>query len=188
MASHGIPATYDLDGLRAIHGHLFQDVYEWAGQVRAVDIAKGEPFLPPEAIGQAMQVVAEAIAATDKLRTVPEPEYAASLARLHHVTNVADPFREGNGRTQREFITALAARVRPHRRLDPRHRPRQRRRLLPRPPGRPRPADRHVPDRRRQAGTDRPTTLGRSRVPRSRSPETRHRNRFPPEPDLYRFR
>lgn len=40
---------------------------------------------------------------------IPETEYAASLARLYHVVNVAHPFREGNGRTQREFITALAA-------------------------------------------------------------------------------
>ena len=109
MPSYGIPATYDLDGLRAIHGHLFQDVYEWAGQVRTVDIAKGEPFLPPEAIGRAMDVVAETITATDKLRTVPEAEYAGSLARLYHVVNVAHPFREGTGWTQREFITALAA-------------------------------------------------------------------------------
>ena len=56
-----------------------------------------------------MGVVAETITATDRLRTVPESEYGGSLARLYHVVNVAHPFREGNGRTQREFITALAA-------------------------------------------------------------------------------
>lgn len=36
-----IARTYDGDHLRAIHWHLFQDVYEWAGQYRTVNIAKG---------------------------------------------------------------------------------------------------------------------------------------------------
>src|SRR5690625_1026637 len=35
-----IKATGDLDELRAIHRHLFQDIYEWAGQLRTVDISK----------------------------------------------------------------------------------------------------------------------------------------------------
>ena len=36
------PGDFDLDQLKAIHRHLFQDVYEWAGEVRTVEIAKGE--------------------------------------------------------------------------------------------------------------------------------------------------
>ena len=36
-----IPRTYDADHVRAIHRHLFQDVYEWAGQYRTVNMAKG---------------------------------------------------------------------------------------------------------------------------------------------------
>ena len=95
-----------------------------------------------------MDMVAETITATDKLRTVPEAEYAGSLARLYHVVNVAHPFREGNGRTQREFITALAA--------ESGHTvdwtrvtgPVNDACLLPCPAGRARPAGRHVPDRR----------------------------------------
>ena len=38
-----VPAgDFDLAHLKAIHRHLFQDVYEWAGDVRTVEIAKGE--------------------------------------------------------------------------------------------------------------------------------------------------
>ena len=41
-ATDGIPiGRFDLDHLRAIHRHLFQDVYEWAGETRTVEIAKG---------------------------------------------------------------------------------------------------------------------------------------------------
>ena len=38
LREHGLPATYDLAGLRAIHRHLFHDVYDWAGDVRTVSI------------------------------------------------------------------------------------------------------------------------------------------------------
>ncbi|WP_201772408.1 Fic/DOC family protein [Neorhizobium vignae] len=39
----GIPqGDFDLKHLKAIHRHLFQDLYEWAGQVRLVEISKGE--------------------------------------------------------------------------------------------------------------------------------------------------
>jgi len=33
---------FDLAHLRAIHRHLFQDIYEWAGELRAVEISKGD--------------------------------------------------------------------------------------------------------------------------------------------------
>ncbi len=43
------PRSFDLDHLRDIHGRLFGDVYDWAGQLRYVDIGKpgqtGEPFI-----------------------------------------------------------------------------------------------------------------------------------------------
>lgn len=46
-----VAPTYDLSHLKAIHFHLFQDVYDWAGDVRTVGIAKGEgadsSFIPP---------------------------------------------------------------------------------------------------------------------------------------------
>ncbi len=40
--SQGVPrGDFDLDHLKAIHRHLFQDIYDWAGEVRTVEIAKG---------------------------------------------------------------------------------------------------------------------------------------------------
>ena len=108
LRAHGIPTSYDLDGLREIHRHLFQDVYPWAGEVRTVDLAKGIPFAPPDRVEQIVDQVAQALRDTDLLRTVPEEQYAGALGSIYSVLNVAHPFREGNGRTQREFITALA--------------------------------------------------------------------------------
>lgn len=109
LGEHGIPSSYDLDGLRDVHRHLFQDVYEWAGQVRTVNIVKGEAFAPPETIEPLMAGVAEAMRETDLLRAIPEHNYAEALATVYNTINTAHPFREGNGRTQRLFVDALAA-------------------------------------------------------------------------------
>lgn len=108
LHTHGIPPTYDLDGLRAIHRHLFQDVYAWAGELRTVTTSKCEPFATPEEIASIMSHVADRVEQTRQLRGINEVAVCTELARIHHETNLAHPFRLGNGRTQREFVTALA--------------------------------------------------------------------------------
>lgn len=48
ILTNPIKPTGDLDELRAIHRHLFQDVYDWAGELRTVDISKHlGPMRPP---------------------------------------------------------------------------------------------------------------------------------------------
>ncbi len=110
LREHGLPDSYGLDGLRAIHRHLFQDVYEWAGEVRTVSIRKGRDgwFAPLDRIAPTMQAVGEQIARTENLRGIDPERIPGTLAQVYNLTNQAHPFREGNGRTQREYITALA--------------------------------------------------------------------------------
>jgi cell filamentation protein len=109
LHSHDIPGSYDLDGLRAIHRHLFQDVYAWAGELRTVTTGKCEPFAKPDEIASIMAHVAERVAQSRQLRGLGDVAVSTELARVHHEINLAHPFRLGNGRTQREFVTALAA-------------------------------------------------------------------------------
>lgn len=45
--------TYDLGHLREIHRRIFGDIYDWAGQIRTVAIAKGATFCLPQYIGSA---------------------------------------------------------------------------------------------------------------------------------------
>ncbi len=100
--------TYDLRFLRAIHRQLFQDVYVWAGDLRTVGIEKGgESFCPPGSIGQPMNYVAAEVHRLDRLRDVPEAELARTVAYLYDYANFAHPFREGNGRSTREFFDLL---------------------------------------------------------------------------------
>lgn len=110
MQQLGIPSSYDLDGLQQIHGHLFQDVYEWAGELRTVNISKGAGrFAALEEIEPLMAAVADGLRSTDRLNTISDRDYPEALATVYNSVNTAHPFREGNGRTQRLFIDALAA-------------------------------------------------------------------------------
>ncbi|WP_454044667.1 Fic/DOC family protein [Cellulosimicrobium sp. Marseille-Q8652] len=110
LREYGLPATYDLAGLRAIHRHLFQDVYDWAGDVRTVSIPKSRDgwFAPLDRIEDAMDVVATYLRETDNLRTLDPGDVPGALASVYDVINQTHPFREDNGRVQREFVTALA--------------------------------------------------------------------------------
>jgi len=100
--------TYDLAYLRAIHLQLFQDVYVWAGDVRTVGIEKGgESFCPPGSISQPMGHIAEEIHHLHQLKAVPEADLARTVAYLYDYANFAHPFREGNGRSTREFFDLL---------------------------------------------------------------------------------
>ncbi|BCN66504.1 cell filamentation protein Fic (plasmid) [Prescottella equi] len=103
-----VPRTYDLVHLQAVHRYLFQDVFEWAGELRTVGIEKaGESFIPPLDIARPVAHVADEIARTDQLRGVADAQLPDRLAYLYDYINFAHPFREGNGRTQREFFDQL---------------------------------------------------------------------------------
>lgn len=106
-----INRTYDLEHLRQLHRQLFQDVYEWAGELRTVGLAKGggDSFMPPLQIELPMAHAAARIAETQQLREVPPDGLSAEVAYLYDYVNFAHPFREGNGRTQREFFAQLLA-------------------------------------------------------------------------------
>lgn len=108
-----IPRTYDLAHLRRIHLHLFQDVYEWAGDVRTVGLAKGNgedtSFMPPLEIERPVSHVASRIADSNLLRDTPREDLVAEVTYLYDYLNFAHPFREGNGRAQREFFAQLLA-------------------------------------------------------------------------------
>ena len=92
---------------RAIHHHLFQDVYVWAGKFRTVRIAKdGSAFCYPEHIAREMADLFSKLRKAHYYRGLGAKEFAAAhfLATL----NAIHPFREGNGRTQTTFLALLA--------------------------------------------------------------------------------
>jgi cell filamentation protein len=92
-----------------IHKHLFQDVYSWAGQVRTVEISKGgKPFFPVKRFHNAFSFIDGLIAEYRKINKDNRQQLARKLAGILDTVNYLHPFREGNGRTQREFLRLLA--------------------------------------------------------------------------------
>jgi len=99
----------DSSALLAIHKHLFQDVYAWAGKVRTVEISKGgKPFFPTSLFANAFARIDTLIVEYGRIRENDKPAVARKLAEILDTVNYLHPFREGNGRTQREFLRLLA--------------------------------------------------------------------------------
>ncbi|WP_430591527.1 Fic/DOC family protein [Humidisolicoccus flavus] len=106
-----IRRSFDLNHLQSLHRYLFQDVYEWAGDLRSVGLGRGdgESFAPPPLISRVVWFATSRIAQSANLRDIPDSDLPHHLAELYDYLNFAHPFREGNGRTQREFFAQLLA-------------------------------------------------------------------------------
>ncbi len=97
------------NSLLIIHHYLFQDVYEWAGKVRTVNISKdGKPFFEGERFHIAFQYIDNLILEFNIIKRTNKKEIAEKLAEILDNVNFLHPFRDGNGRAQREFIRLLA--------------------------------------------------------------------------------
>lgn len=101
--------VFDSSHLQAIHHHIFQDVYEWAGSFRTVSISKsGDPFAFPQHISSNLDKACENLEREGHLAGSDLERLANRGAYYLGEINAIHPFREGNGRAQREFIRELA--------------------------------------------------------------------------------
>jgi cell filamentation protein len=102
----------DVAHLQAIHRYLFQDVYPWAGEFRTVNISRSGqyPFAFAEQIVNCLQKLAADLAREEHLSQLPLEAFCRRGAYYFGELNAIHPFRDGNGRSQREFVRQLAAR------------------------------------------------------------------------------
>lgn len=108
-----LKGAFDYAHFKAIHRHLFQDVYEWAGEERTAPVGQfmikaGHAYYPagPEMTKAAEKLFA-GLAQDSFLRGLGFDEFVAKLAELWGELNVVHSFREGNTRTQTVFFDAL---------------------------------------------------------------------------------
>lgn len=94
--------------LRAIHKYLFGDIYEWAGELRTVNIAKGNQFCNYLHLDTYAEGIFSKLKKEKYITKTTEDEIAHRLAYYLSEINVLHPFRDGNGRVQRVFIEYLA--------------------------------------------------------------------------------
>jgi cell filamentation protein len=101
--------SLDFAHYQAIHHHLFQDVYRWAGEIRTVGISKGgNPFCFPENIDGQAQRLLDDLRSANYFRNLEPRIFADRAAHFLAELNAIHAFREGNGRSQLTFFTLLA--------------------------------------------------------------------------------
>ena len=103
-----IPGAYDLAHLRAFHRQIFQDLYDWAGELRTVSIGRGRLFSLPQHLEADAGELFGWLARAEHLRGRDRAAFVDDLTELYADLNALHPFRDGNGRTQRAFLGQLA--------------------------------------------------------------------------------
>lgn len=112
LLDDSVAATNDLVEFKEIHRRLFQDVFDWAGQLRVVDVRKDVPgaqfFMPFGLIERAAEICFRGLAEEQYLAGLERSTFIQRLAFHYEKINYLHPFREGNGRTQRIYWNRLA--------------------------------------------------------------------------------
>jgi cell filamentation protein len=109
LAQAPLKGNFDLEHLKALHGTIFKDLYEWAEQCRDIGIAKGDNFFAHHIyIETAAKAVFDKLAKEKHLAGLSRADFCERAAFYVGEINALHPFREGNGRAQREFISHLA--------------------------------------------------------------------------------
>lgn len=89
--------TGTVKGLQQIHAYLFGGLYDFAGQIRTVNISKGGfTFAPARFLGRTLE----------RIEAMPESDFEAIVEKYAEM-NVAHPFREGNGRATRIWLDMM---------------------------------------------------------------------------------
>jgi len=109
LARNPIAGNFDLSHLKAIHKKLFSDIYQWAGQVRTVDISKGDSrFAHHGYIEAEAKKLTDQLNREQNLRGLSADRFSQRAGHYMGELNVIHPFREGNGRTLREYMGQIA--------------------------------------------------------------------------------
>ncbi len=107
LQSEPVKGNFDFAHLKAIHKYIFQDLYDWAGKERTVDIGKGNLFCTVPYIQEYAESVfnkyhSQCYANKDNFK-----DFIRVFADNYGDLNALHPFREGNGRAQREFARLI---------------------------------------------------------------------------------
>jgi cell filamentation protein len=111
IINEGLPDKFNFDYLLHIHKILFEDIYDFAGQIRTVDVVKpnsSAPFAYSKFINSESKRIFDAINDKKYLINLNKSKFILEIAELSAELNALHPFRDGNGRTIRLFLIMLA--------------------------------------------------------------------------------
>ena len=109
LEQNPIKGKFDFEHYKMIHRFIFEDIYDWAGEIRTVNISKnGTYFAKAAEINEIANACFRRLKEENYFTGLPTKEFIESVTDFYCVTNNLHPFREGNGRTQRVFLAQLA--------------------------------------------------------------------------------
>lgn len=112
IASNNIlfsPPPYNFEYFKSIHRVLFARIYEWAGELRSIDISKDDTrFCVTNRIEPEADKLFKNLKAEDYFANLSDEQFAKAIAELYGDINMLHPFREGNGRAQRILFEHIA--------------------------------------------------------------------------------
>ena len=112
LLKNPIKGNFSKAHLMNIHKFIFEDIYSFAGKIRREQISKADTmFYPPNLIDRELDKVFAKIKEKNMLRETDEEKVFDNLAYVMAELNIIHPFREGNGRSIREFIRLMAKRM-----------------------------------------------------------------------------
>ena len=100
--------SFDFSHYKAIHKYLFNELYEWAGEIRTVNMSKkGTNFVDVSEIESVASACFKRLQDKNYFKNQEYDDFVEDIVDFYCTTNMLHPFREGNGRTQRIFISQL---------------------------------------------------------------------------------
>lgn len=91
-----------------LHKYVFGEIYDWAGTIRKVDMSKsGTKFCPANEIEKRGKNIFDRLETQNYLKGFKGEEFINEFVNLYCELNYLHPFREGNGRIQRQFLLML---------------------------------------------------------------------------------
>lgn len=98
----------DFDFYKKLHNYVFSDIYEWAGEIRKVNISKqATNFCSAENIEKTSGRIFKRLIESNYLKDIDKKDFVNEFTDLYCDLNYLHPFREGNGRIQRLFLVML---------------------------------------------------------------------------------
>lgn len=107
LQSNPIKGKFDYKHLLKIHHYIFQDVYDWAGKLRTVEIGKGNLFCTTKYLKEYGEHIFSKYYNECNKNKNDLSKFIKIFASNYADLNALHPFREGNGRTQREFARLI---------------------------------------------------------------------------------
>ena len=108
LEKNPLKGDFDFEHYKQIHRFLFEDLYDWAGKIRTVNISKkGTNFIDAENIELVADACFKRLKDFNFFQNLTFDDFVDNIVDFYCSTNILHPFREGNGRTQRIFIAQL---------------------------------------------------------------------------------